>query len=335
MELRSNMPLGMEQRVRSLLSKASSEELQGNSAAAAMTYRTVLQMLPQGAPVPPWILPELKRARDVVEANNRALEAHIEKGLEELRKRYPDEPLQRFDQCVDTLLQKRRIYRQQPTFMFFPELPTIEFYSRHHFPWLEQLEAAADDIRTELLDVLSDGREALEPYVADQPGLPMDKWRELNHSRRWGVYLLSQEGKVFAEHIARCPKTVAAVNACPRFDVPGNGPTALFSILDARTHIPSHTGQVNTRLFVHLPLIVPPGCSFRVGGQKREWEAAKAWVFDDTIDHEAWNDGNEPRAVLIFDVWSPFLSEAERELIRALTARMSEFYGTTSASRGL
>jgi len=62
--------------------------------------------------------------------------------------------------------------------------------------------------------------------------------------------------------------------------------------------------------------------------KKREWEAGKAWVFDDTIDHEAWNDSDEPRAVLIFDVWSPFLSNPERELIRALTKRMGEFYGT-------
>ena len=328
MELQSNMPPGMEQHLRSLLSQAALEMVQGNSPAAAITYRTALQTIPPGTPLPSWIVPELKRAREIVEANNRALEAYIAEGVKDLRKLCPDEPLQRFDQCVDTLLQKRRIYRQQPTFMFYPELPTIEFYSRHYFPWLETLEAAADDIRAELLDVLQDGREALDPYVSDQPGLPMDKWRELNNSRRWGVYILSQEGKVFDEHIARCPKTLAAINACPRWDVTGNGPTALFSILDAKTHIPSHTGQVNTRLFVHLPLIVPPGCSFRVGGQKREWEAGKAWVFDDTIDHEAWNDSDEPRAVLIFDVWSPFLSNPERELIRALTKRMGEFYGT-------
>lgn len=335
MEIRSNMPPGMEQQIRSLLSEASFEELQKNLPAAAIKYRGVLQLIPQGAPVPSWLIPELKRARDVVEANNRALEAYIADGLQDLRKLCPDEPLQRFDQCVDTLLQKRRIYRQQPTFMYYPELPTIEFYDPHYFPWIDELNAAANDIRDELLAVLQDGRDKLEPYVSDQPGLPMDKWRELNNSRRWGVYILSQEGKVFDEHIARCPKTLAAINACPRWDVPGNGPTALFSILDAKTHIPSHTGQVNTRLFVHLPLIVPPGCRFRVGGQTKEWEAGKTWVFDDTIDHEAWNDGDEPRAVLIFDVWSPFLSEAERKLIRALTVRMGEFYGTMPGGKGL
>ena len=116
--------------------------------------------------------------------------------------------------------------------------------------------------------------------------------------------------------------------------MPGIGPTALFSILDAKTRIPAHTGPVNTRLVVHLPLIVPPGCGFRVGGQQREWQTGKAFVFDDSIDHEAWNDGDEPRAVLIFDIWSPYLSEAERELTRVLTTRIGEFYGTSFSSGG-
>ena len=71
---------------------------------------------------------------------------------------------------------------------------------------------------------------------------------------------------------------------------------------------------MGARLVVHLPLIVPPGCGFRVGGQTREWEPGKAFVFDDSINHEAWNDSDLPRAVLIFDVWSPYLTDAERDL---------------------
>ncbi|MGD0866402.1 MAG: aspartyl/asparaginyl beta-hydroxylase domain-containing protein, partial [Rhizomicrobium sp.] len=85
---------------------------------------------------------------------------------------------------------------------------------------------------------------------------------------------------------------------------------------------------------VHLPLVVPPGCGFRVGGRQREWQPGKAFVFDDSIDHEAWNDSDEPRAILIFNIWSPFLSAAERELTRTLTARIGEYYGTMSNSDG-
>jgi aspartyl/asparaginyl beta-hydroxylase (cupin superfamily) len=102
----------------------------------------------------------------------------------------------------------------------------------------------------------------------------------------------------------------------------------VFSILDAKTRIPPHTGVSNTRLIVHLPLVVPPGCGFRCGGTTREWTPGKAFVFDDTIEHEAWNDGDEPRAVMIFDIWSPYLGEAERELVRRATVAVGEYYGT-------
>jgi aspartyl/asparaginyl beta-hydroxylase (cupin superfamily) len=199
------------------------------------------------------------------------------------------------------------------------------------FPWLEQVEAAAEDIRAEFLAAFTDDADKLEPYVADPK---MSHWRELNYSKRWSVYPLWRDGTTYPEHIARCPKTVAAVEACPRWNMPGNGPTALFSILDAKAHIPGHTGAVNTRLLCHLALVVPPGCRFRVGGQTREWVEGKAFVFDDTINHEAWNDSDVSRAVLIFDVWSPFLSEAERELVRALTVRIGEFYGSAASTRG-
>ncbi|HWA02224.1 MAG TPA: aspartyl/asparaginyl beta-hydroxylase domain-containing protein [Rhizomicrobium sp.] len=319
-----------DQKTRLLLETAWRQEQVGDLRAAAMSYRAALQSLPPGTNVAPAMAARLRHASEVVAANNRALEIHIRDGLNEVRARHAGERLDRFDQCLDIMLQKRRIFRQQPTFMYFPELPAIEFYRNEDFPWLAAVEEAAGDIRAELLDVLSDGPEALDPYVTDPSGLPLDRWAELNRSRRWGVYSLWREGRAYPEHIARCPRTAKALQAAPRWDVPGNGPTVLFSILDAKTRIPAHTGPVNTRLVVHLPLVVPPGCGFRVGGQQREWEPGKAMVFDDSIDHEAWNGSDRPRAVLIFDIWSPHLSEAERELTRALTTRIAEYYGTSA-----
>ena len=56
-----------------------------------------------------------------------------------------------------------------------------------------------------------------------------------------------------------------------------------------------------------------------MGGTTREWVPGQAWVFDDTIEHEAWNDSDTPRAILIFDIWNPLLSAAEREMITAAT----------------
>ncbi|HEY2781414.1 MAG TPA: aspartyl/asparaginyl beta-hydroxylase domain-containing protein [Steroidobacteraceae bacterium] len=320
--------------LRAMLQKASLQEIQGKPRAAAMTYRYVLQSVPSGSLPPQSLRPVFQHALQFVAANDRELEQLLESRLKSLRERHKAEPLERFDRCLETLLRKKPVYRPQPSFMYFPRLPAIEFYDRSEFPWLDSIEAATDDIRSELVNVLQEGPAALMPYVDIPAGMPLDQWRELNQSRRWGVYYLWQEGVAIPEHIARFPRTVAALEAWPRCDVPGCSPTAVFSILDAKTRIPAHTGVSNTRLIVHLPLIVPPGCGFRVGAERREWDPGKAFVFDDTFEHEAWNDSDVPRAVLILDIWSPHVSLAERDMVRQVTADVGEFYGTGSYHEG-
>src|SRR6202012_5515982 len=109
-------------------------------------------------------------------------------------------------------------------------------------------------------------------------------------------------------------------------EVAGRAPTVFFSILDPATKIPPHTGVTNTRLTVHLPLIVPPDCGFRVGGTTRKFEPGKAWVFDDTIEHEVWNNSDAPRA----KEWIPNVeyqnSAAERDMVRAATEVVGSYY---------
>lgn len=320
--------------LRAMLQKASLQELQGHARAAAMTYRHVLQSVPSGALPPQSLRPIFQYALQFVAASDKELEEFLESRLKALRERFKDEPLQRFDRCLETLLRKKPVYRPQPTFMYFPRLPAIEFYERSDFPWLDSIEAASHEIRAELINLLQDGPSVLRPYVDIPAGMPLDQWRELNQSRRWGVYYLWQEGLAIPDHLARFPRTVEALQAWPKCEVPGCSPTAVFSILDAKTRIPAHTGVSNTRLIVHLPLIVPPGCGFRVGAQQREWHPGKAFVFDDTFEHEAWNDSDVPRAVLILDIWSPHLSIAERELVSRVSADVGEFYGTGSYHEG-
>ena len=134
-----------------------------------------------------------------------------------------------------------------------------------------------------------------------------------------------RDGKRIDDAIARCPRTAALLERVPKVDIPETGPTVFFSILAPKAHIPAHMGVTNTRLIVHVPLVIPPGCRFRVGSETREWEFGKAFVFDDTIEHEAWNDSDVPRAVLIFDIWNPYLTLAERDLVRAAVAGVQEY----------
>ena len=76
---------------------------------------------------------------------------------------------------------------------------------------------------------------------------------------------------------------------------------------------------------VHLPLILPGPARFRVGNTTRDWKMGQAWVFDDTIEHEAWNDADELRVILIFDIWNPWLSDAEKTLITAMMQAQRSF----------
>ncbi len=311
-----------------LLQKGTLFEQTGDPRNAARAYRNALAVLPSGASPPATVSAMIEHARAVIASDDTALAAAIEERLAPIRERHGPAQYRRVEHCVDLLTGRRTRFNPQPTFMYFPEIPAVEFFDRADFPWLDAIEAASDEIRAELMSVLVADREGLEPYVAYREGTPLNQWKELNKSRRWSAYFLWNQSMPQEAHLARCPRTAEVLRGAPQCDVAGRGPTAFFSVLDAATRIPPHTGVTNTRSIVHLPLIVPPGCGFRVGAETREWVPGRAFVFDDTIEHEAWNDSSELRAVLILDLWNPFLSAAEREMVTALTSGVGRFYGT-------
>ena len=227
------------------------------------------------------------------------------------------------------MIGRRRIFQQQPSAFYYPGLPSIEFYPREMFPWLPTVEAATPAIQAELAAIFADDKAqaGFAPYVAYADGLPLDQWAELNHSPRWNAFHILKDGVQVPDNARRCPDTLQAMTAAPIANLTGRSPAAMFSVLQPKTRIPPHTGVSNTRLVVHLALVIPEGCGFRVGNETRDWRAGEAFVFDDTLAHEAWNESDRTRTVLIFDIWSPFLSEPERDLIRRVTAAADAFNG--------
>jgi aspartyl/asparaginyl beta-hydroxylase (cupin superfamily) len=276
----------------------------------------------------------LSRAQAVVLANNQALEKALDQDLALIRARHGAEDQRRFDACRDVLLGKRRVYRSAPKQIFFPYLPSIEFFERDASPWLDVLEAATEEIAAEAVAALRSDSAGFMPYVDFPPGAPIDDWAPLNHSMDWSVYSLWHDGSTVAAHQAQCPRTCAVLAQLPMCDIPNYAPGAYFSVMKPRTRLPPHTGTTNTRSIVHLPLVIPDGCGFRVGAAVRSWKKGHAWVFDDTIEHEAWNDSDETRIILIFDVWNPLLTAAERDLTRAMTTGIGEFYGADAPTMG-
>lgn len=320
-----------------LLQKGALLDLMSKPRSAAAIYTHALQVLSPGTVLPPAVEAHVMHARERVRVQSALLGELIDDALAPLTKSDDSagESPMRFERCLDQILGRRRIYRPEPTGMLFPYLSDREYYDRALFPWLESLEAATGGIREELLAVMDGDSEGMQPYITFNEALPLRQWRELNHSRRWSAYFLWNQGSPEESHLERCPRTAAVLATLPQVHIPGRGPTAFFSILDAHTHIPAHTGVTNTRLTVHLPLIVPPGCRFRVGGEIREWREGEAWVFDDTIEHEAWNDSDVPRAILLFDVWHPELTARERDLVRGTVAVMTDYYSVEGEIPGV
>lgn len=233
----------------------------------------------------------------------------------------------RFDACVDIMLGRRTAYTNICHGLYFPFLPADEFFERRNFPWLADAEALTGQIRAEFEALFADGAPDAEAYVQMLPGTPANKWTPLDRSRDWSAIFLYKHGERNEDICARCPATTALLERLPLARIEGKGPTAFFSILQPGTRLPAHTGVTNIRAIVHLPLIVPPACGFRVGGETRAWREGEAFAFDDTIEHEAWNDSDRPRTVLIFDVWNPHLTLEERELVSDLF-RLTAHHGT-------
>jgi aspartyl/asparaginyl beta-hydroxylase (cupin superfamily) len=213
------------------------------------------------------------------------------------------------------MLGRRTIFANECHGLHYPFLPADEFFDREHFPWLDALEAATDTIREELEAILAHRAPGLAPYVEQPPGVPENKWSPLDRSLDWGALHLWRDGERDESACSRAPKTAALIESLPLCRIPGRAPAVFFSVLKAGKSIPPHTGVTNVRSIVHLPLIVPESCIFRVGGETRPWVEGEAFVFDDTIEHEAVNPTDRDRAVLILDVWNPHLSEAERAMI--------------------
>ncbi len=269
----------------------------------------------------------VKRAIQYVHLGRRSLFDGI---LEPLYQRYGRSEMERVERCLAIYLGEQAAdipdARQQPKFLYFPGIPSQPYYPRERFPWMASLEAGTASIREELLDVLSQSQN-LESFL--QTDSPQDAAELLKSSNSqdpaWNAYFFHRHGKRFDERCLKCPRTANLLDTLPLAYVREHSPETLFSVLSQGTHILPHHGVTNTRLVTHLPLIVPSECALRVGGETHVWEEGRCVTFDDTFEHEAWNNSAETRVVLIVDSWNPDLSEAERAAVAELVGAIGDF----------
>lgn len=311
-----------------LILRANLYERQGKRHLASAAHGAVASVAPPLEQLSPDLRPAVAHAMAYRQQYQNDYGNFLDQFLDSHYQELGGENLQRFRDSVDIMLGRKQRYDSQSSTYHFPGLPATTFFERADFPWLDAFEAGADTIRAEFLQVLA-GEDGFTPYLTYPDDVPHNQFAELNNSPRWSAYHLIEFGKQNAAHAAQCPATMALLAGAPQPDQPGRTPSAMFSLLKPKTRIPAHTGVSNARLVTHVPLIIPEHCGFRVGNDMREWVPGRAWVFDDTINHEAWNNSEQLRVILIFDIWHPHLTPPERAMVTALTEGINSYIGNT------
>ncbi|MCP5396822.1 MAG: aspartyl/asparaginyl beta-hydroxylase domain-containing protein [Sphingomonadaceae bacterium] len=313
--------------ITAVLAKADNRMRAKDHRAANAFYGQVGQLAGSGVAIE---RSELLRARDATVWLADQFRVHLLEGLDKAglppTQRHP-----RFQKSLEIMLGQRQrdpVYEQfpqAPMTYFYPDLPYVEYVNPNSFPWRGEVEAATDAILAEAQKLLgNDGTFA--SYVQRTADRPQGDVHGLLDNSDWSTFELTAQGSPVADRIALCPithKTITATGAL--CDVPARAPTIMFSLLKAKSRIPPHTGMINARLICHLPLIIPGEGALRVGRQTQKWEVGKLMAFDDTVEHEAWNDAAKDRLVLIFDVWRPDVSLEERAQINALFACVDSY----------
>jgi hypothetical protein len=303
--------------LQALLAMGEAQQKLGDRRAATSYFRAAIaQAGVTGAPDN--LRPILERAQKHIANNSDAFTA-------QLAQRIPADIARsstRVALALDLLFGRTSLYLQQPSMFYFPGLPQRYFYEREEFDWVPALEATTPALQEELDAALADHVE-FAPYVTTRADRPPPN-NPLRDDPSWSSYYFLQSGEPVADHAARCPATMQALTLPDLCRIPGRGPTAIWSILRPGTHIQPHNGMLNTRLICHLPLLVPPGCGFRCGSEQRDWEPGKLIIFDDSVEHEAWNRGEALRVVLLFEIWRPELAVEEREAIAAILSSIED-----------
>ena len=200
---------------------------------------------------------------------------------------------------------------QEPMIFYMPGLPAAPATDRERLPWAAALEEHWHEIRSEYERAARD-LSVMTPYVP--ANLQAAEWQKLSGTLDWSAIYLFKESRR-GEHADRFPATLAALEQADLVRVDGVPMEAFFSRLVPGAHIPPHHGLTNTRLTVHLPLIVPDDCAIRVGEEEYRWREGEILAFDDSFEHEAWNRSDSDRVVLIFETHHPDLSPAERRAV--------------------
>ena len=297
---------------------------------ASSYYNLILRLAANLTDVPPQLSSDLDRVETRLQQLGQMFQQHLFDRLSAAGYRR-NQASTRFNNSLDMLLGRKQRkdlghqFPQAPHAFYLDDMAYCGYFPTEQLPWMADLEGHTDMIEGELNSLLTQSADRFSPYVHSGLEQPQNTETTLLDSDDWTSAFLWQDGKPESDILAACPETAALMADLPLTRISGLAPSVLFSKLDAGAKIDPHTGLLNCRLICHLPLTVPPGCGLRVGEESRETQRGRGWAFDDSINHEAWNNGKTPRTILLFDVWRPELTHDERHLITSLLEAVSGF----------
>lgn len=209
--------------------------------------------------------------------------------------------------------------RQRPKFFYFPDLPAGPFHDPGLQPWAPRLREAWLDIRAEAAELLLADRD-FESFLGLKPGQSATAYvGGTNPKASWDAYFFYRHGVRLEPQHAQCPTTSAILESIDLCRVGNQAPEVCFSVIRPQSTIVAHHGVTNTRLVMHLPLIVPRDCALNiVDAGTHHWKEGELMMFDDTYQHEAWNNSDQPRLIVLMDCWNPHLTEPEQWAVKLL-----------------
>ena len=201
------------------------------------------------------------------------------------------------------------------------------FYSLEEYPWLKKFQDNFEQIMLELKNTLDKPLVELHKstWAGERPDYltsPTDK------NTAWKTYTFKFFSIKHLPNYESCPTLAKLIDSCPEIV------TAEFSMLEPGTHILPHRGYTNLVLRSHLGMIIPEGdLGIRVGEETKTWKKGEYLIFDDSIDHEAWNKTNEKRIVLMIDFVPKDAKLSGKEIATKIMSKTNDNHVLNIASR--
>lgn len=251
----------------------------------------------------------------------------LQQELTQIVRNEKNEDTERFLKFVDCLFSPAAIYPyrnradQQPSYLFYPEISQKPWYHKPEVNLPENLNIK--EIQKETLELLNSHQR--KPYFDSEQKIDHVLESVRKNSNWSAVKILDQNG--WNIDLDSFPHLKSYINNLPLASCPPHAPEVVLSILEPGTHIPPHYGISNFKLATHLPIIVPEGdLSITVGGESVQWNEGLPIAFDDSFLHEAINNSNQTRVVLIADIWHPDLTIKEQQWITQSIALLDEWH---------